>query len=241
MVLIFGHRGAMGYAPENTMPSFNLAISMGVDGIELDVHMTKDGEVVVIHDFTVDRTTNGRGYVKNLTLREIRELDAGVRFGGKWRGVRIPTLEEVFREFGRRVRYKIEIKRGSDYYPGIERRVVELIRRYNVDGQIISFDYDALNNVRAIDRDIEIGIIFIGRVGWFIDIARRLNAQWLHAAHDLIDNEGVELAHRLGFKVGAWTVNDEEKARELLNLGIDDITTNYPDRIIRVAKVGKLM
>lgn len=128
----------MGYAPENTLPSFRMAIDMGVDGVELDVHMTRDGgEVVVIHDFTVDRTTNGRGgFIKDLTLAEIKKLDAGARFGGKWRGVAVPTLEEVFREFGRRIKYKVEIKRGGDYYPGIERRVVELIRRYGVDARL---------------------------------------------------------------------------------------------------------
>ena len=239
MVLVFGHRGAMGYAPENTIPSFRLAVEMGVDGVELDVHMTRDGEVVVIHDFTVDRTTNGNGYVRDLTLEQVKRLDAGAKFGGKWRGVSVPTLEEVFREFGRRIKYKIEIKRGSDYYPGIERKVVELIRRYGVDAQVISFDYDALSNVRAIDRDIEVGIIFIGRISWFIDIAKKLNAQWLHPSQDLIDERGVELAHRLGFRVGAWTVNDEERARYLMSIGVDDITGNYPDRILRVTRAGK--
>ncbi|MCG2879911.1 MAG: glycerophosphodiester phosphodiesterase [Vulcanisaeta sp.] len=241
MVLVFGHRGAMGYAPENTIPSFRLAVEMGVDGVELDVHMTRDGEVVVIHDFTVDRTTNGHGYVKDLTLEEIKRLDAGVKFGSRWRGVPVPTLEEVFREFGKRIKYKIEIKRGSDYYPGIERKVVELIRRYNVDAQVISFDYDALSNVRAIDRDIEIGIIFIGKISWFIDVAKKLNAHWLHVSHELIDERGVELAHKLGLKVGAWTVNDEKRARYLIDIGVDDITSNYPDRILRVTRARKVV
>ncbi len=241
MVLVFGHRGAMGYAPENTLPSFRMAVDMGVDGIELDVHMTKDGEVVVIHDFTVDRTTNGRGFVKDLSLAEIKRLDASAKFGGKWRGVAIPTLEEVFREFGRRIRYKVEIKRGSDYYPGIEGRVVELIRRYNVDAQVISFDFDALSNVRAIDKDVEIGIIFVGRIAWFIDIAKKLDAQWLHASHELIDERGIEMAHRLGLRVGSWTVNSEDEARYLMDVGVDDVTGNYPDRILRAVKAGKVI
>ncbi len=181
------------------------------------------------------------GFIKDLTLAEIKKLDASARFGGKWRDVRVPTLEEVFREFGRRVKYKVEIKRGSDYYPGIEGKVIDLIRRYNVDAQIISFDFDALSNVRAIDRDVEIGVIFVGRVSWFIDTAKKLNAQWLHASHDLIDRKGIEMAHRLGLKVGAWTVNDEEEARRLVDMGVDDITSNYPDRVIRSVKVGKVI
>ncbi|BDR91606.1 glycerophosphodiester phosphodiesterase [Vulcanisaeta souniana] len=241
MVLVFGHRGAMGYAPENTLPSFRMAVDMGVDGVELDVHMTKDGEIVVIHDFTVDRTTNGSGYIKDLTLAEVKSFDASARFGGKWRDVRVPTLEEVFREFGRRIKYKVEIKRGSDYYPGIEGKVVDLIRRYNVDAQVISFDFDALGNVRAIDKDVEIGVIFVGRIAWFIDIAKKLDAQWLHASHDLIDEKGVEMAHRFDLRVGAWTVNNEDYARHLVRIGVDDITSNYPDRILRVVKTGKVI
>lgn len=106
---------------------------------------------------------------------------------------------------------------------------------------MISFDFDALSNVRAIDRDIEIGIIFIGRIAWFIDVAKKLNAQWLHAAHDLVDERGVEMAHRLGFRVGAWTVNDEEMARRLVDMGVDDITSNYPDRILRVVRASKVI
>lgn len=236
MVLVFGHRGAMGYAPENTLPSFRMALEMGVQGVELDVHMSKDNEVVVIHDFTVDRTTNGKGFVKDLTLKQLKELDAGIKFGERWRGVRVPTLEEVFREFGGKVKFKVEIKRGSDYYPGIERRVVELIRKYGVDAQVISFDFEAIKAVRELDLEIETGIIFIGRISWFIDIAKRLGVQWLHANADLIDMKGIEEAHRNGLKVGSWTINNEGLAKELVRMGVDDITTNYPDIIIKALK-----
>lgn len=234
--LIFGHRGAMGYAPENTLPSFKMAMEMGVDGVELDVHMTRDGEIVVIHDFKVDRVTNGKGFIKDLTLGQLKALDAGLKFGEKWRGVKIPTLEEVFREIGDKVKIKVEIKRGSDYYPGIERKVIELIRKYGVNAQVISFDFDAIKTARELDPNIELGIIFTGKISWFIDIARKLGVQWLHASFDLIDEKGIEEAHRSGFKVGSWTVNDEEIAKVLVDMGIDDVTTNYPDKIIRVIR-----
>ncbi len=226
----------MGYAPENTIPSFRLALEMGVDGVELDVHMTRDGEVVVIHDFTVDRTTNGHGYVKDLALSEVRRLRVKHGFGGKWGPVGVPTLEEVFREFGGRTRFKIEIKRGGDYYPGIERKVVDLIRRYGVNAQVVSFDFDAIRTVRELDPNIETGIIFIGRIRWFLDIARKLRVRWLHVSQDLVDPEGIEEAHRSGFLVGVWTVNDGEVARRLVSMGVDDITTNYPDIIIKAIR-----
>ncbi|MGC8597730.1 MAG: glycerophosphodiester phosphodiesterase [Thermocladium sp.] len=238
-MLVYGHRGARGYAPENTLPSFSLAREMGVDGVELDVHLSRDGEVIVIHDATLNRTTNGDGAVSTLTLNELRKLDAGVKFGDKWRGTRIPTLDEVFTVMGRSVKYKVEIKRGSDQYPGIERKVIELVRRHKVDAQIISFDFDALETVRKLDGEVSIGLIFVGRIRWFIEPAKKLRAQWLHAAHELIDEGGIKEAHANGLMVGSWTVNDEQDAKRLADMGVDDITSDYPDKIIKALRGAK--
>jgi len=130
MVLVIGHRGARCCAPENTIPSFRLALETGVDGVEMDVHMTRDGEVVVIHDDTLERTTTGSGYVKDHTLRELKGLDAGVKFGSQWRGVKIPTLEEVLRELGSRVSYVIELKHGSDLDPALKGEASGVGSRY---------------------------------------------------------------------------------------------------------------
>lgn len=238
-MLVYGHRGARGYAPENTLPSFSLAREMGVDGVELDVHLSRDGEVIVIHDATLNRTTNGDGAVSTLTLNELRKLDAGVKFGDKWRGTRIPTLDEVFTLMGRSIKYKVEIKRGSDHYPGIERKVIELVRRHKVDAQIISFDFDALETIRKLDGEVSIGLIFVGRIRWFIEPAKKLGAQWLHAAYELIDEKGIKEAHANGLMVGSWTVNDEQDAKRLADMGVDDITSDYPDKIIKALRGAK--
>ena len=236
MVAVIGHRGARCCAPENTIPSFKMAIEAGVDAIELDVHLSRDGEVVVIHDDTLDRTTTGSGYVHDYTLGELKRLDAGVKFGERWRGVKIPTLEEVFREFGNRVSYIVELKHGSDFYPGIEEKVVGLIREFKVKAKVVSFDFDALERVRAIDKDIEVGLIFIGKPRWFIDAARRLNAQWLQAEYRLLTRSDIEIVHRAGLKIGVWTVNDVELARRLVEYGVDELTTDDPVRIVKELK-----
>lgn len=236
MALIIGHRGARCCAPENTIPSFKLAIEAGVDGIELDVHMTKDGELVVIHDDTLDRTTTGSGYVKDYTINELRKLDAGVKFGVEWRGVKIPTLDEVLREFGNKTSFVIELKHGSDVYPSIEEEVLNLVKKHNVKAKIVSFDFNALERVRQLDDSVELGLIFIGKARWFIDIAKKLKAQWLQAEYRLINESDVKITHEAGLKIGAWTINDIDIAIKLTEMGVDEITTDNPSLIIRNLK-----
>ncbi len=149
----------------------------------------------------------------------------------------------MFSAIGRGIKYKVEIKRGSDFYPGIEEKVLDIIRKHGVDAQVISFDFDALERVRELDGGgVELGLIFVGRIRWFIEPARRLEAQWLHASHELIDGKGgVAEAHSMGLRVGgAWTVNDAEAAAALAGMGVDDITSDYPDSIIAaIRKAGK--
>src|SRR5918998_577244 len=129
---VFGHRGAMGYAPENTFASFALAVEQGVDAIELDVHLTADDEVVVIHDHHLERTTSGRGLVREHTLAEIRALDAGSRFDARFAGERVPTLAEVLDWARDRCVLDVEIKGGPAPYPDIAAHVVDLIRRHQM-------------------------------------------------------------------------------------------------------------
>ncbi|KUO89673.1 MAG: glycerophosphodiester phosphodiesterase [Caldivirga sp. CIS_19] len=238
MVLVIGHRGARCCAPENTIPSFRLALEAGVDGVEMDIHMTRDGEVVVIHDDTLERTTTGSGYVKDHTLRELKGLDAGVKFGSQWRGVKIPTLEEVLRELGSRVSYVIELKHGSDLYPGIEGKVINLVRRYGIKAKIVSFDFDALERVRSIDESIEMGLIFIGKPRWFIEAARRLRAQWLQAEYRLVNEADVRAVHEAGLKIGVWTVNDADLALRMVKMGVDEVTTDNPSLILKALRGG---
>jgi glycerophosphoryl diester phosphodiesterase len=234
---VYGHRGARGYAPENTLEGFELAKNLGVDGIEFDVHLSKDDVLVVIHDDTVDRTTNGSGRVRDMTLSQLRELDAGVKFSAKWEGAKIPTLEEVLTKI-KHVRYKIEIKHGSSVYPGIEQRLLNLIKDLGVKKsvRVTSFDYDSLKNMRALDDTIELGLIIHGKISWFIEIAKRLRAEWIQANYGLLEQGDVALAHEQGIMVGAWGVNNEKEVLNLLQMGVDDVTLDRPDMALKIMK-----
>ncbi len=145
-LLRVGHRGAKGHAPENTLASFQLGMEMGVTAVETDVHLSKDGEVVLIHDHTVDRTTNGHGFVKDLTLAELKKLDAGSWFAARFAGERIPTLTELLIWAKDKVGVAIEIKNGPIYYPGIAEKTIRLLREHGMERQaiLISFDHFVL-------------------------------------------------------------------------------------------------
>ena len=159
---VFGHRGAMGHAPENTFASFERAIELGVDAIELDVHLTADGEVVVIHDAELHRTTDGDGLVGQKTLAELKTLDAGVRFAPEFAGQRIPTLGEVLAWARGKCVLDVEIKGGPWPYDGIEARVVDLIRRHEMVDQtiVISFHHPIVARVKALAPEIATGTLW---------------------------------------------------------------------------------
>lgn len=236
-LLVFGHRGARGYAPENTMKSFLMAAEMGVDGVELDVHLSKDGELVVIHDDMVDRTTDGHGRVRDFTVGELKKLDAGSKFGREWKGARIPTLGEVFDGLGR-TEYRIELKHSGKVYPRVEEKLVSFVRDSGLlrHVEITSFDYDALEAVRRLDGSIRTGVIMHGKARWFIPVARKLGCAWMHANSDLVAEDDVSAAHRKGFKLGMWTVNDEKSAERAVRLGVDGVTSDFPDAVVRTAR-----
>mgnify|MGYP001626244011 CR=1 FL=1 len=221
-MLLIGHRGFPRLFPENTVPSFIKAVELGADGVEMDVHLSRDGFPVVIHDYTVERTTDGKGYVSSLTLDELRSLEHGAKFGMK--GTKIPTLEEV-------------LKRGSSIYRGIEQKVVDCVLREKVRARIVSFDYDAIARVRKAWPEGETGIIFVGRPPYFVDIARSLGSGWLHAARDLVERGDAELAHRKGLKLDVWAPSREDEIRDAISLNPDSITTN--DVELALSMLGK--
>ncbi len=240
-VVVYGHRGAKGYAPENTIPGFRMAMEMGADGFEFDIHQTADRFLVVMHDDNIDRTTGGHGGIGELTLRTFRNLDAGRKFGEKWAGLRPPTVEEVLLEFPTALK-KIELKHSSKIYPGIESRLLDLLDSTGSKSQskITSFDYDALENVRKYDSVIECAIIARGKVRWFLDIAKALHANWLNIPVDMLEPEDVTLAVNSGLKVGAWGLTDEELVSRAIAAGVEEITSDYPDIAVRVVREFKL-
>ncbi len=237
MPLVYGHRGAAVEAPENTLPSFKLAEKLGVYGVEMDLHTSKDGELIVIHDETLDRTTNGRGLVHSYNLKEIKKLDAGFKSGNKWVGTRVSTLREVFEGLGR-INYYLEIKQSSKVYPGIEEKMLNLIDEFNLKSnvQVISFDFDSLEIVRKLDKKIKTGLLYIGKSSWFISIAKNLKINFLQPAFNLVYKEDIEIARKNGFKVAAWTVDTPEDIKRAIDLKVDSITSNNPRLVLRTLK-----
>lgn len=213
-----GHRGAKGYEPENTISSFRKALELGVNAVELDVRMTKDGELVVIHDATVDRTTNGKGPVSELTLKEIKELTAD-------KGEKIPTLEEALDFLNRKVKILIEIKEV-----GIEGKVMEVVRRKGLEDNviIISFYEEALKRVRELSDAVKTGLIYI-RHKDPVGAALSLRAQYLLPMYKLACTCLIEKAHKNGLKVIVWTINTPEEAQEYARRGVDGIASDKPD------------
>lgn len=227
-------------APENTLASFKKAVELGAHILELDVHQTRDSQLVVIHDGTVERTTTGEGEVENFTAHELRQLDAGRWFAPEFAGERIPLLGEVFDTAPDSIVLLIEIKHGSATYPGIEERVIQLIREKKAVGRVIlkSFDDDVLDSVRHIAPEIprlKIIVLQIPLLG--IIIERGLNAgdifeydvQYLQLHWFGISKNFVEKAHSKGYKVFAWDVHEEKRMREMIEKGVDGIETDYPE------------
>ena len=231
MSLIYGHRGASGHAPENTLPSFRLAMDMGADGFELDVHMSKDGELVVIHDETVDRTTNGTGLVRDLTLAQLKELDAcnGME---NYRGAKIPTLAEVF-DLIRDTHHivNVEVKTDEWFYPQIEEKCLALAKEKGVEDRVIysSFNHYTLMKLRQLKPDAKLGMLFgdIKVKPW--EYADQLHVDYLHPMKMNIYVPGFgEGAKAAGYGINMWTINDEETMVECLKQDAG-IITNYPD------------
>jgi glycerophosphoryl diester phosphodiesterase len=227
-----GHRGASGHAPENTLSSFHKAIEMGADSIELDVHLSKDGEVIVMHDPKVDRTTNGTGYIKDLTLAELKQLDAGKLFAG-FQGEKIPTLQEVFDITKGKATYVIEIKNGPIFYSGIEEKLVEIIERNHLEDDVIviAFYHPSLKKIKELNPCIKVGILFVGA---FIDpwsVAAQVGADALHPMYEYVTEEFVAEAHKRGYVVHPWTINDSRQLELWHKYGVDGIASDYPDTL----------
>ena len=217
-MLKVGHRGARAYEPENTLRSFQRAIELGVDAVELDVRSTRDGEVVVIHDAEVDKTADGRGLVGELTLEEVKGLVAG-------EGERIPTLEEALDFLGERVKVLVELKET-----GIEEQVLGLIREKGLVENVIvvSFLEEALRRVRELDDLVATGLIYVRHKNP-VKLALELRAEYLLPLYRFTHSADVRKAHEAGLKVIVWTINKPEEVNEYIKKGVDGIATDKPD------------
>ncbi len=233
---VVGHRGAMGHAPENTLASFRKGTELGALLLELDVHVSADGRLVVIHDETVDRTTNGSGRVSDLTADEIGRLDAGSWFSPDFAGEQIPMLDDVLEWAQGRAGLVIELKLGPVWYPGIEEVLVTTLRRRHAAAEVlvISFDHFAVRRVKQLDSAIRTAIMYGGRPVDPVSMATAAGADAVRPGHDTLTAEDVAACHTAGLAVIPWTVNDEVSMRRMVEVGVDGMSSNYPEMLSRV-------
>ena len=244
--LIFGHRGASAYAPENTLAAFRLALEQGADGVELDVTLSADGVPVVIHDDTLDRTTTGKGPVSRRKLAELKNLEAGypAKFGAQFAGQRLPTLAEVFDAGGEQPIINVELKRDRSPGRQLARRVVDLIHAHGKQGHVIisSFQLSSLGRVKALDPDMPVALLYMlplfgPRLAKCL--AQRLPHEAHHPAAQGLTAADIAWCHQQGLRVNVWTLDDEPGLRRLALDGVDGLITNRPDLAVRVrAAIG---
>jgi glycerophosphoryl diester phosphodiesterase len=229
--LVIAHRGASSYAPENTLAAFDLALGMGVHQLELDVHFSRDGHIVVIHDETVDRTTNGSGLVADKTLAELRGLDAGSWFGDKFAAERIPTFGEVLERYKGRVHLHTEIKGRMER---LAQRTADLVRGYGMADQvtITSFRKTPLEEVRAYAPELPTGWLVTEVSDEVVARARALTLTQICPRANTVTPELVRRLHAEGFVVRAWGVADEALMRQVVEAGADGMTVNFPDKLL---------
>jgi glycerophosphoryl diester phosphodiesterase len=225
-ILKIGHRGAKGYAPENTLISFQTAIDMGVDGIELDVHLTSDNHLIVIHDDTVNRTTNGTGLINSFTLSELKALRIENLH-------EIPTLVEVLDLIEKKIFINIELKGKNTAKPVLD--VIESYlngKNWNYNHFLISsFDWIALQEVRSLNPNIALGVLTQSNLRLAIGFADVIQAKSLHPYFHLLNTENTALMQQKGFQVFPWTVNELEDIQKIKSFQVEGIISDFPDRL----------
>lgn len=284
MTKIYGHRGAKGTYPENTLLSFKKAIEQGVEGLELDVHMTKDGEIVVIHDESLGRTTDGSGYIKNLTLEEVKQFSAGSKSKyahfpnydeAVWSAECVPTLIEVFELLKPyRTELNIELKTYIEKYDGIEEKVLSIVKEYGDNRKVIysAFHLPTILRVKKISPDAKIAWLLNDKISLPKDQMQTLELEALHLAKsivlpnksvvpkliqlmstlnvteaneikrlvDIVENANSDDIFKDLYKqIRVWTINDPEEMKQLLELGVDTIMTDYPERALFIRNEQK--
>jgi glycerophosphoryl diester phosphodiesterase len=232
------HRGAAGYAPENTVAGFDLAVDMKADYIEIDVQRSKDGELVVIHDTSVDRTTDGTGKVGDLTFDYLRSLDAGSWKGEQFAGEPIPTFEEILDRYHGKVGILIELK-APELYPGIEEQVADKIKERNLDKPqnekiiIQSFNFESMKTMDQLLPNVPIGVLTSNRADTTAEALQEFSAyaDWFNPSYGIVTKELVNQVHSLGMQIGSWTVRSQDAADFLFEMDVDAIITDYPDYV----------
>lgn len=223
---VFGHRGAKGYLAENTLESIEKALSFNVDGIEIDVHVCASGELVVFHDFTLDRMTNGTGEVGKQSLNELKKLTVNG-------GFQIPTLEEVLNLIDKKCILNIELK-GRDTAVKTVEIVDDYVRNHGWTYQdfiISSFQHVELEKTYQINKNLPLAVLTKASVAEAIDVAKTIQAKIIHPNYALLTTDNVKLAQSQGYQVNTWTVNDTDTILRMKNYGVNGIISDVPDKI----------
>jgi glycerophosphoryl diester phosphodiesterase len=236
---IFAHRGASADAPENTMAAFKLAYDQGADAIELDAKLTADGQVVVMHDDTVDRTTNGSGSVKSLTLVDLLRLDAGSKFPPLFKSEKVPSLEQVFEALGRKIFINVELTNYSSPMDDLTDKVVALVKKYNLEESVLlsSFNLIALIQARKLLPKVALGFLtFAGLAETALRsrLVRFGPLLALHASYKDFTSYLVQTSHQARSRIHVFTVNQPAEIQQLFKAGADGIFTGNPQLAIKI-------
>lgn len=243
MTQIWAHRGSLREAPENTLPAFELAVAQGADGVELDVQLTADGHPVVIHDETVDRTTDSHGAVAKYDLKHLRRLDASAGMAG-FGGVRIPTLQQVLELLvPTGVRLNIELKNSVADHPGLEEKVLDAVAEFGIAERTVlsSFNHYALKKLQHLGASSELGMLYTDPLYRPWRYAAELGVQAIHPPARFVPSGGwVRKAQAAGLAVRPWVVNSEKRLTRMLRWGVDGVFTDLPARALtlRAASMG---
>jgi glycerophosphoryl diester phosphodiesterase len=239
--MIFAHRGASTYAPENTLASFELAVEQGADAVELDAKLSADGKVMVIHDQTVDRTTNGKGKVNRLVYEQLRELDAGSFFDPRYSNERIPTLDEVFERVGRKIFINVELTNYASRNDELVPLVVELVKRHGLQHSVLFSSFFPVNLRRAQTMLPEVPVGLLAWDGVFGTINRSafylsLSPTIVHPYLKDVNGRLMDKEKKRGRRVHVWTVNEESDLIKMKELGVDGVFTDDPVTALRVLR-----
>ena len=243
-VQIWAHRGANEYAPENTMEAFKKAVSLGADGVELDIHQTRDREIVVIHDELLERTSTGKGFVKDYSLEELRRFDfaKGTRFEGKAHYA-IPTMREVFELLEPTdLAINIELKTNVFRYRGIERRILQMADEFGMRERVwySSFNHLSVEKIHLLDPEAKVGFLYADAFTGMPVYARNLGLNALHPAfRNLLSPRFMEDCRNNNIAVNIWTIDRPEQMRACFRAGVHAIITNYPDRARKILEEYK--
>ncbi|WP_417899685.1 glycerophosphodiester phosphodiesterase [Bacillus haimaensis] len=239
MTKIFGHRGSAGTHPENTMISFEQAYIDGADGIELDVQLSKDGIPVVIHDEKVDRTTNGKGFVKDMKLKELQKLNAVYKFAEQYKAAAIPTLEQVLNwAKGKGILINIELKNGIIVYEGLEEKVVELVDKYDHHSNIIfsSFNHYSIAKLHKLVPDIDKAVLYMEGIYKPWEYTKWVGGNGIHPSIKACPTVLIEQSQKAGVPVRPFTVNDKKMMKKLFEINCAGFFTDYPKIAVQLRK-----